>query len=69
MLSSQVLLAQTDIEQRSPRAEKAKLNTGPEVGQKIPSFRAPDQIGKLQDFNTIRGPNGAMIVFVRSADW
>src|SRR5262245_38661640 len=43
--------------------------TGPEVGQKIPAFRAPDQNGKMQDFNSIRGPKGAMIVFFRSADW
>ena len=52
-------------------AEVAKLpfSTGPEVGQKIPSFSALDQHGKLQDFNSIRGPKGAMIVFFRSADW
>ena len=69
LLCSHCLLAQTDAGRRPPRTEKSKLNTGPEVGQKIPSFRAPDQNGKMQDFNSIRGPNGAMVVFVRSADW
>ena len=69
LLCSHYLLAQTDAGQRPPRTEKSKLNTGPEVGQKIPSFRAPDQNGKMQDFNSIRGPNGAMVVFFRSADW
>ena len=44
-------------------------STGLAVGQKIPSFRAPDQNGRMQDFNSIRGPQGAAIYFVRSADW
>ena len=46
-----------------------KLATGLETGQKIPAFTALDQHGKLQDFNSIRGPKGAMIVFIQSADW
>jgi len=44
-------------------------STGPAVGEKIPPFRAPDQNGIMQDFNSIRGPKGAAIYFVRSADW
>ena len=44
-------------------------STGPAVGEKIPLFRAPDQNGSMQDFNSIRGPKGAAIYFVRSADW
>ena len=44
-------------------------STGPAVGEKIPPFRAPDQNGNMQDFNSIRGPKGAAIYFVRSADW
>lgn len=43
--------------------------TGPAVGEKIPFFRAPDQFGKMQDFNSILGPQGAVIVFNRSVDW
>src|SRR5258706_14164616 len=69
LLCSHHLIAQTDAGQRPPHTEKSQLNTGPEVGQMIPSFRALDQNGKMQDFNSIRGPNGAMIFFVRSADW
>ena len=45
------------------------LATGLEVGQKIPAFSALDQHGKTQNFDAIRGPNGAMIVFFQSADW
>jgi hypothetical protein len=47
----------------------AAAPTGPEVGQKIPPFRAPDQTGKIQDFNSVRGPKGAAVYFFRSADW
>lgn len=49
--------------------DAAPTSTGIAVGQKIPSFRAPDQNGRLQDFNSIRGPKGAVIFFNRSADW
>ena len=43
--------------------------TGPEVGERIPDFRAMDQNGDWQDFDSIKGPKGAAIVFHRSADW
>lgn len=42
---------------------------GPAPGSRIPDFRLPDQNGRTQSFDTIRGPKGAMIVFYRSADW
>jgi hypothetical protein len=54
-------------EQASQNA--SKITTGPAVGEKIPSFRTSDQYGRLQDFNSVRGPKGAIIVFYRSADW
>ena len=43
--------------------------TGPEIGERIPDFTALDQNGSLLDFDDIKGPNGAMILFHRSADW
>lgn len=49
--------------------ETAPTSTGPEVGQKIPPFRGIDQNGRVQDFNSIKGPQGAVIMFNRSADW
>ena len=42
---------------------------GPEVGARIPPLRAVDQNGRMQTFESIRGPKGAMLVFFRSADW
>lgn len=42
---------------------------GPRVGEVIPPFEAQDQFGRRQTFATIRGPAGALLVFVRTADW
>lgn len=42
---------------------------GPQVGDSIPQFSLPDQNGELWDQDSILGPNGAMLVFIRSADW
>jgi len=42
---------------------------GPQVGELIPEFSLPDQDGEIWTRESIMGPNGAMLVFVRSADW
>jgi hypothetical protein len=42
---------------------------GLEVGQKAPAFSARDQFGKLQSLDTLKGPNGTVLLFFRSADW
>jgi len=45
------------------------IKTGPEVGSTLPRFEARDQNGRLQNFKSILGPKGALLVFFRSADW
>jgi hypothetical protein len=45
------------------------IKTGPEVGQQVPAFSAPDQDGRTQTLKSIMGSKGAMLVFFRSADW
>lgn len=45
------------------------LEVGPAVGERIPAFEALDQTGRLRTFEDLKGPNGLMLVFVRSADW
>ena len=50
-------------------ATRPPASTGPAVGQKIPPFRAPDQNGRMQDFNSVKGPKGLALYFMRSADW
>lgn len=42
---------------------------GPEIGTRIPEVRARDQHGAWQTLETIRGPRGAVVLFIRSADW
>jgi hypothetical protein len=51
---------------RTP-SEVASL--GPQVGERVPEFSLPDQNGEVQTLESIMGPNGALLLFHRSADW
>jgi hypothetical protein len=42
---------------------------GPQVGEQVPDFSLTDQTGKTWTLQSIMGPKGAMLVFIRSADW
>jgi hypothetical protein len=42
---------------------------GPQVGERVPDFSLKDQTGRTQTLQSIMGPKGVMLVFVRSADW
>ncbi|MCH2347035.1 MAG: peroxiredoxin family protein [Pseudomonadales bacterium] len=42
---------------------------GPQIGEQVPEFRLPDQNGQTHSLDSIMGPNGAMLLFHRSADW
>lgn len=64
-----LLFAQFAQAQQEAWMTAPPTSTGIAVGQKIPGFRTVDQSGRLRDFNSIRGPKGAAIVFSRSADW
>ncbi len=52
-----------------PFDQDKDVRTGPEVGERIPAIKAMDQNGRWVDFEDIKGPKGAVIVFHRSADW
>jgi|SRR5580704_12836778 len=45
------------------------MSIGLAVGQKAPAFSARDQFGRLQTLDTLKGPNGTVLLFFRSADW
>ncbi len=62
-----VIHAQEDFDPLDPSDDDAQM--GIEVGTKIPEFRAVDQNGKVWDFDALKGPKGAVLVFHRSADW
>ena len=42
---------------------------GPQVGEQVPDFTLPDQTGRVWTRDSILGPNGAIVLFHRSANW
>lgn len=48
---------------------KAEANAILQVGQKIPTLSGSDQFGRQRNFENLKGPNGLIILFFRSADW
>ena len=42
---------------------------GPLVGEQVPDFSLSDQNGRVRTLDSILGPNGALLLFHRSADW
>ena len=45
------------------------MEIGLAVGQKAPDFSLRDQIGRVQTLESLRGANGTVLLFFRSADW
>jgi hypothetical protein len=45
------------------------MTIGIAVGQKAPALSLQDQSGKTQTLETLRGSNGTVLLFFRSADW
>lgn len=54
-------------ERTRERIDVSKL--GPQVGERVPDFSLVDQRGSTRNLQSIMGPRGAMLVFIRSADW
>lgn len=56
----------------SQTAQRQKIDVsklGPQVGDRVPDFSLKDQNGKLWTLQSLMGPKGVMLVFIRSADW
>ena len=64
-----LLIAATTMLNAQTRQEVDVHSLGPQVGERVPNFELPDQNGRLQTLDSIMGPNGAMLLFHRSADW
>jgi hypothetical protein len=45
------------------------MSIGLAVGQKAPDFSARDEFGRTQTLETLKGANGTVLLFFRSADW
>lgn len=55
--------------QPAPREKIDVSKLGPQIGQVAPDFSLKDQNGATRNLSSIMGPKGAMLVFIRSADW
>ncbi len=55
----------TSDKSSSPRP----TSTGPSLGQKMPPFIARDQFGHEVSSDSLKGANGTVLLFFRSADW
>lgn len=45
------------------------ISIGLSVGQKAPAFSLRDQFGNIQTLDSLKGSNGTVLLFFRSADW
>ena len=45
------------------------MSIGLAVGQKAPALSVHDQFDRVQTLDTLKGPNGTVLLFFRSADW
>jgi len=65
LFAASILLLFTNV-----TAVIADEDRGPAVGSAIPhDLSAVDHSGERQNFNTVKGEKGAVVVFYRSADW
>jgi hypothetical protein len=64
-----ILFPRFSTAQPSPHEKIDVSKLGPQVGERVPDFSLPDQNGKVWTLQSIMGPKGAMLVFIRSADW
>ena len=56
--------------QANSSAARVDVETvGPKVGEGLPDFSLRNQHGEVRSLKSVLGPNGALIVFFRSADW
>ena len=62
-----VFVLQVSAQGTRARIDVSKL--GPQVGERVSDFQLNDQTGRLQTLQSVMGRRGAMLVFVRSADW
>ena len=63
------MLASANIVLGAEREPIIVANLGPQVGEQVPDFQLSDQFGEIHDLESVMGPNGAMLLFHRSADW
>ena len=68
-LGDTVTVRGTLEDDRIQMASLELMSIGLAVGQKAPAFSGRDQFGRVQTLDTLRGANGTVLLFFRSADW
>ena len=63
------VLAATNAQGNSANGLASSSSIGPQIGAKAPAFTARDQFGHEQTNEKLKGPNGTVLLFFRSADW
>ena len=69
LLFSLLFASLVSISNAAEREAILVADLGPQIGDQVPEFRLPDQNGQIHSLDSIMGPNGAMLLFHRSADW
>jgi hypothetical protein len=69
LLAAMIVLVTLGVSAQAPRTRVDVSKVGPQVGQRVPDFSLNDQTGRVRNLKSIMGPRGAMLVFLRSADW
>ena len=69
LVQAVAVLVVLHVDAQRPRARIDVSALGPQVGERVPDFQLSDHSGRLQTLQTIMGRRGAMLVFIRSADW
>jgi len=64
-----ILLMTLHAQAQGTRTRVDVSRLGPQVGEGVPDFSLNDQAGRVRNLPSIMGPRGAMLVFLRSADW
>ncbi len=67
MILAAVILAASQVP--APPERPNPMDLGPSIGQPLIAFEAMDQNGTMRTLDSLKGPNGLVMVFFRSADW
>jgi hypothetical protein len=63
------VVATANAQENAPKKPAAARSVGLPVGQTAPAFASTDQFGRQQSIETLKGSNGTVLLFFRSADW
>ncbi len=66
---SLAVLALANMQESLSGKQADSPSIGLQVGNNAPAFISRDQFGHDQSLDTLKGSNGTVLLFFRSADW